>query len=69
VYFMSMACGRPQGGEGQAHVDACGQREGVLKARVSCGRHKWMIPYINNFFKVPIVQKVKIVDLLHGFDV
>jgi len=26
VYFMSTACGRPQGREGSpAHVDACGQ--------------------------------------------
>jgi len=28
VYFMSIACGRPQGGGGPAHVDACGQRGG-----------------------------------------
>jgi len=29
VYFMSTVCGRPQGGGGPAHVDACGQGEGV----------------------------------------
>ena len=26
MYFMSTECGRPQEGEGPAHVDACGQR-------------------------------------------
>src|SRR6218665_1794405 len=30
---MSTACGRPQGGGGPAHVDACGQGEGVSKTR------------------------------------
>ena len=30
--FISMACGRTQGGGGgQAHVDTCGQREGRHK--------------------------------------
>ena len=29
VYFMPTVCGRPQGGGGPAHVDACGQGEGV----------------------------------------
>jgi len=28
VYFMSTACGRPQGGGGPAHVDACRQGRG-----------------------------------------
>jgi len=28
---MSTACGRPQGGGGRAHVDACGQEEGGQK--------------------------------------
>jgi len=28
---MSPACGRPQGGGGPAHVDACGQGEGGQK--------------------------------------
>jgi len=26
---MSKACGRPQVGRGQGHVDACGQGEGI----------------------------------------
>src|SRR6218665_1752825 len=30
---MSTACGRPQGGGGPAHVDACGHGEGVSKTR------------------------------------
>src|SRR6218665_574732 len=38
---MSTVCGRPQGGGGSAHVDACGQ--GGQK-RDFCGRHKWMAP-------------------------
>ena len=29
---------------GPAHVDACGQGEGV-KNGIFCGRHKWMAPY------------------------
>src|SRR6218665_3031747 len=32
-----------KGEGGQAHIDACGQREGS-KPRFSCGRHKWMTP-------------------------
>ena len=31
MYFMSTVCGRPQGGAGPAHVDACGQGEGSQK--------------------------------------
>ena len=31
MYFMSMACGRPRGGGGQARVNACGQGEGGQK--------------------------------------
>jgi len=41
---MSPACGRPQGGGGPAHVDACGQGEGG-QTLIFCGRHKWMTPY------------------------
>jgi len=45
VYFMSTACGRPQGREGGlAHVDACGREEGV-KNPIFSGRRKWMTPY------------------------
>src|SRR6218665_120452 len=40
---MSTVCGRPQGGRGPAHVDACGQ--GGVKNVIFCGRHKWMAPY------------------------
>src|SRR6218665_2536213 len=36
---MSTVCGRPQGGGGPTHVDACGQR--------GQKRHKWMAPYDN----------------------
>jgi len=39
VYFMSTACGRPQGGRwGLAHVD----RGRGFKNPIFCGRHKWM---------------------------
>src|SRR6218665_110776 len=31
MYFMSTACGRPQGVGGSAHVDACGQGKGGQK--------------------------------------
>ena len=44
MYFMSTVCGRPQGGGGPAHVDACGQGEGGQKRDFFCGRHKWMAP-------------------------
>lgn len=37
VFFVSMACGRPQG--------RCS------KTRISCGRLKWMIPYTFNTLK------------------
>ena len=35
---------------GPAHVDACGQGEGV-KNVIFCGRHKWMAPYIDLFIR------------------
>src|SRR6218665_3922378 len=41
---MSTVCGRPQGGGGPAHVDACGQGGGGSKTLFFCGRHKWMAP-------------------------
>ena len=31
MFFMSTACGRPHGGGGPAHVDACGQGGGGQK--------------------------------------
>jgi len=34
-----------KGEEGPAHVDACGQGEGV-KNLIFCGCHKWMAPII-----------------------
>jgi len=37
-----MACGRPQGGGGQAYVDTCGQ--GGQNPWFYCAHHKWMIP-------------------------
>jgi len=40
---MSTACGRPQGGGGPVHVDACGQGGGGQKPDF-CGRRKWMAP-------------------------
>jgi len=33
VYFMSTACGRPQGGRGGQNL-------------IFCGRHKWMTPKV-----------------------
>src|SRR6218665_1621599 len=39
-----ISCRRhPQVGGRPAHVDACGQGEGV-KTLIFCGRHKWMTP-------------------------
>jgi len=46
VYFMSTACGRPQGGGGGS--GPCGRMwtEGSgSKTRFFCGRHQWMTPY------------------------
>src|SRR6218665_2606902 len=51
---MSTACGRPQGGGGPAHVDACGQRRDGHKPDSFCGRHKWMAPYTLRFAPVPV---------------
>ena len=42
---MSTACGRPQGGGGPAHVDACGQWGGGQKPGF-LGRDKWMAPKV-----------------------
>ena len=57
---MSTACGRPQGGGGQAHVDACGQRE--KKPDFFLERHKWMAPYTLRFppflFNFPLILQV-----------
>ena len=36
---MSTACGRPQGGEGLAHVD-----RGRVKNPIFFGHQKWMVP-------------------------
>jgi len=44
VYFISTACGRPQGGvDGPAPVDACAWT-GESKTWFFWGRHKWMAP-------------------------
>ena len=39
------ACGRSQGGGGQAYVD---RGRGRSKTRFLCGRHKWMAPYLTS---------------------
>src|SRR6218665_1119669 len=55
---MSTACGRPQGGGGPAHVDACGRMwtEGWGQNLIFCGRHKWMAPKENSQFHCILVH-------------
>jgi len=38
-----------KGGEGPAHVDACGQGVGEVKNLIFCGHHKWVDPNLTQY--------------------